>query len=236
MIALMQFLYACVSLVNLPYTIALGMVLLFWGIVILGALDLEMFDFDLGADADADVDVGGGGGDTGLINNLLRYFNFGEIPLTILVSILVLSMWACSMIFNRLTANDDLTLAGAFLVPNLVAGLFVAKLLASPFRGFFQYKGTPATSTNDLIGRTGTVVSLRVNSTIGQIDVKSEGAPHRLNVRTEGDEGLAQNQLARIVTYDAKEDMFVVTAAESEEAGANKSATTKPDENAVASG
>ena len=57
-----------VSGANLPFTIMLGLVILYWVGVILGALDIELFDFDLDLDGDADIDVdadagavGGGG-------------------------------------------------------------------------------------------------------------------------------------------------------------------------------
>ena len=52
-----EVLQAALAAVNLPYTVFLGLILLYWLTVIIGALDLDLFNIDL--DADADVDAPG---------------------------------------------------------------------------------------------------------------------------------------------------------------------------------
>ena len=44
---------------NLPLTVALGLVVLFWCISLLGVFDINVFNVDLDMDLDADVDSGG---------------------------------------------------------------------------------------------------------------------------------------------------------------------------------
>ena len=52
-----ELLQACVSLANLPYTILLGLVLLYWVSVIVGVFDLDSGTPDMDADADLDMDA-----------------------------------------------------------------------------------------------------------------------------------------------------------------------------------
>ena len=45
------------DMVNLPFTVLLLVVMLYWGCVIAGAMDLDFFDIDADAEVDMDADV-----------------------------------------------------------------------------------------------------------------------------------------------------------------------------------
>ena len=80
---------------NLPLTLSLGLVVLFWVFSLLGAIGVDALDVDIDADADAD---GGGLGD--LPAAMLRLVNAGSVPLTVVLSVLVLAMWMTSLCLN----------------------------------------------------------------------------------------------------------------------------------------
>ncbi len=92
---MVEFLELCFTSVNLPFTILLILVFIYWVFFIVGAVGLDSLDldfdaFDLDADVDVDVDAhldahGGGhaGHSSGMFVSMLRFFNVGDIPLMI---------------------------------------------------------------------------------------------------------------------------------------------------------
>ena len=53
-----EFVGEALALVNLPLTGLLGFVVIYWGLVCLGALDSDAFDLDLDLDANAEASGG----------------------------------------------------------------------------------------------------------------------------------------------------------------------------------
>ena len=138
---------------NLFYTILLGFVLLYFLSVFIGALDLDLFDFDLEADFDLDVEVDAdlelevdaemeGEIDTavspGFWISTLSFFNLGKVPFMIFFSLLVLSMWVIGLIANHHYAGVYSWFAPAFILPNFLVSLFIAKFLSEPFKKSFS--------------------------------------------------------------------------------------------------
>ena len=48
-----EFIGEAITLVNLPFTALFGFVVIYWGLVAIGALGSDVFDLDLDLDADA---------------------------------------------------------------------------------------------------------------------------------------------------------------------------------------
>ena len=104
-----EFFYEVLRPVNLPFTALLGMVVFYWLLVLLGALDFNSEpSIDLAHGHDLHVDGGTGGHDmdhgshfdghdVGGFKSLLQFLNFGNVPSMIVISIIVLSMWTISM-------------------------------------------------------------------------------------------------------------------------------------------
>ena len=91
-----EFLETSFSGTSMPASLFLSLVLVYWLFVILGALDLELFDFDL--DVDADVDLGSVL-NVGLVP--VRFLNLGRVPLMLWVSLFSLSWWGLSLVINH---------------------------------------------------------------------------------------------------------------------------------------
>src|SRR5689334_13025861 len=83
--------------INLPFTILLGIVVLYWILVAVGA-----FGLDFGADGDIDADAGAdiADADAGWFSHFLNFINVGEVPITIVLSFLTLSAWFLSIVVN----------------------------------------------------------------------------------------------------------------------------------------
>lgn len=194
---------------NLPFTILLGLVLVYWAGVILGALDLELFDFDLdlGGDADVDVDVGGVGGG-GMA--LLQFFHVGTVPLSILLSFFILSLWIISVVANYYLGNGSVLVVLLLLVPNLIASLFVTKLFTLPICALFRKLETESHELEVVVGKICTVKTSRVDPRTGQAEVETSGAPLLLSVRTRDGEVLERGDEAIILEHDKENSVYMV--------------------------
>ncbi len=198
-----------VSGANLPFTILLGLVLVYWVGVILGALDLELFDFDLdlGGDADVDADVGGVGGG-GMA--LLQFFHVGTVPLSILLSFFILSLWIISVVANYYLGNGSVLVVLLLLVPNLIASLFVTKLFTLPICALFRKLETESHELEVVVGKICTVKTSRVDPRTGQAEVETSGAPLLLSVRTRDGEVLERGDEAIILEHDKENSVYMV--------------------------
>ena len=217
-----EFLDMCVAGTNIAPTILLGVVLVYWLLVITGGLGLDFLDLDLDVDADidvdADMDVGDMPGDassilgTGVV--VLRFLNIGRVPLMFWVSAFTLSLWALTMFLdkpeNHATLGHDLLI----LLRNGVLAMGCAKLITQPLQGKFDPVEAP--SVRELIGQTCTVVTPTVTSETGQVRYATEAAPLLLNARTKG-EPLAKGDLAVIVEIDMSKAIYFVEKSEHED-------------------
>jgi hypothetical protein len=84
--------YECLRPVNLPFTVLLGAVALYWLLVVFGLADTDLLDAEGGVDAGLDVGAegggdsgGGGGGDAGggFFRPISSFLALGEVPTTV---------------------------------------------------------------------------------------------------------------------------------------------------------
>ena len=224
---------AAFSGINVAYTVLLILVLLYWCIVMLGIVDLNLFDvdldvgggagtdFDVGgvdvhADVDASIDVDGAAESVGGFS-WLAYFNMGEVPIMIYATIVVLVMWIVSVQTNHWLDSVQVPwiqshrgwVAAGLALPNFVFGMHVAKFLMLPVKRL-KREHTIVT-THD--GKLCLVRSLEVNNKYGQVEIPTDESPLLLNARTEGDEELHKGDAASIVRHVATdhENYYIVT-------------------------
>lgn len=202
-----ELLNASTAWVNVPYTFALILVLLYWLSLIIGLVDIESFDLDV--DGGGDVDAAGFG-------KLLGFFNIGEVPFMIWVSIAVLGMWITSVLTNDFLGNESLLIAAVILLPNLIVNSFVAKILTTPLRKFFRELESDALESVEVVGKLARVKSGSVDAQFGQAEVPWEGADLVINVRTRGDETLHRGDEVMVIEYLSDDDTYIVTGIETE--------------------
>ncbi len=202
---MIEFFYTTVSLVNLPFTIFLGLLLLYWIAVIIGAADLEFFDAEWMPDLDVE-DAGG------FMDSMLQLLGIGEIPIMVLISVMALSGWCFSILANYLFNSSQSLLIGAgLLIPNLFASLFITGSFARLVSKIFLGSGDKDEKEDQkIVFRVGIVTTGEVNSSFGQIQIQTKGAPITINARTSGDLVLNKGDKALVYEEDKDKGIYFV--------------------------
>jgi len=198
--------------VNLPATLLLILVLLYWLTVIAGVMDLSSLDIDVEL-PDVDVDAPDASGMAGF-EGLLEYFNIRYVPISIFVSLFAVSLWAVGMIANSIVnpLNSGLIGLGIF-AGNVVVSAHVAKFISLPFVPLFKSIRNQASSKKELVGSRVVVTSSKADASFGQAEIRAEGPPITLNVRTEGEE-ILKGAEAVILQEHPENDIYIITTLE----------------------
>ena len=232
----MDFLQLCLAPVVLPFTVFLIGVFGYWVLCIAGFVSTDLFDvdvdldldidadveldFDLDADVEMDLDVGSEVELEGDVDGLgmpswlqiLHFFNVGEVPVMILLSVLVFTGWSLALLLNAqwnptLRAGVGLLLT----IPNLLASPLITKLLTTPFASVFRQAKSGIAKPTKIVGRTVTVTTGQVTTSFGQAELnENHVVPITLNVRTREGEKLGKGDEALVIERDDANDTYVV--------------------------
>lgn len=200
---------------NLPFTILLGLVVVFWITTLLGAVSMDSLDIDI--DADADLDASGNDGDMsfgGMAAAMMRVVNAGYIPLTIVLSILILMMWISSILLNYyFNPAHSILMATLFVVAAFVLGVIATKAITQPLVPFMR-RLKEAEDAAPVIGEMGIVRSIQLDSQYGQVEVeRPDGAPALLNAKLGSDaEPVSRGTQVVIVSMDESTGVYLVRA------------------------
>ncbi len=206
--SMIQLWHASVHIINLPYTLLLGLVLLYWVSVMIGALDMDALDIDVSSDVD--IVLHG----AGFFDGFLEYFNIRKVPVSIVISFFALSLWLIGVLANHYLHNTQSRLLGLILFfPNVVASAYVAKFMTWPFVPLFREMRAHKSDNRDLIGTRVIVTSSKADASFGQAEIREEGAPITLSVRTDG-EVLERGAEAVILYVDPEKHVHVITKLE----------------------
>ncbi|RMG16367.1 MAG: DUF1449 family protein [Bacteroidetes bacterium] len=214
---------------HLPYTMLLLLILLYWMTVIIGALDLDFLnievdtpDMDLDADIDMDLDtevevdteveagqeVAAGGG--AWLLKTLAFFNIGKVPFMVFLSMFVLALWVSSVLNYHYWGHAFKDFFAWWFLPNVLIGLFAARLLTAPFKGTFATMNQEGRSKRELVGKTGEVVMRIGAGKIGRLEVFDGEEHYSLDVKAAGNKVIEKGQQAIIVEYNPQKDMYLV--------------------------
>jgi len=230
---------AFVAYPTVVFTALLGLALVYWVFVILGALDIDMFDADGifdGADAldgadgaldgvdgaldgadgalegaDALDAVEGADGATGLLHAL----NLRRAPITVTFSLIALF----GFIFSYLAMAYIAPLLGA-VVPTWVFGsgvLVGAFLLSLPLTSIATkplepiFKTVSAKGRRDYVGSVVRIRTGRVDDGFGQADLSDGGSHMVIPVRIDTST-LKRGDDALIIDYDSEREAYIVEA------------------------
>ena len=208
-----ELLQAAIAPPNLVATGLLVFALLYWLTVIVGLLDMKTVDLSLDDHGHFHYDGHGphDGVGTSWLNGALAFFNLGRIPLMVFLSFVFLPLWVGSILANYYTGNTSWLLGLAFLLPLLIASLFVAKLLTLPFVKLFTAMEKDHDAGAVVIGKVCTVLLPATASQLGQASVPADGAPLVLNVRSTGTP-LAKGETALVIAFDAVRRCYLIEA------------------------
>ncbi len=204
---MLELLAESIAFYNLPLTVLLGLVILYWVVSAIGVLDLE-FDFDL--DGDFSVEAGSA---LGALGGLLRFANADRVPTMIVATVFVLFLWgfgmALNLIFNQ---TGSYLLAGLLFLPNFIASLICTKLVTLPLKGLFTKFRLEGEVQEPIVGRSGIVKSAQVDEIYGQVEVLTASSPLLLNARVTSGSGLslAKGTQVLIFDHDSEREIFLV--------------------------
>jgi hypothetical protein len=231
---LTEFLNAILAFPTVLFTIPLGVVVVYWLFVLLGALDINLLgDADLDGHGHTDLHLDGHGhvdghldaqghadghghdghdhgdadGYEGGVAGLIQTLGLGGVPVTLMLSLLILTAWVFSIGGNELLGRDapdwQATLAA---LGSLGLAVPVTGLLIRPLRRFYRTIAAP--QHRDLLGKICTVTTLRVDERYGQAEVEDGGAGLIVQVRSTDPGRL--NRGDRAVIFDYRDEVFHV--------------------------
>jgi hypothetical protein len=188
------------------YSALLAVVIVYWVVVMLGVLGIDVFEGD-------DGEIGPAG--------FLAGLGLGGIPVSVVVSLLIAFGWfatfAGTVLFDALGATGPARVVGGagVLVAATVAAYPVTYLVVLPLRRLFP-DIAPA-SRADFVGSYCTVRTSTVDGNHGQAEVTApDGSSAIIQVRQTGDEHLRAGSTALIFDYDSAGEFFWITAATTE--------------------
>ena len=154
-----DFLHALTSWGVLPFSILLIAAFLYWLLVMLGALDLDLLHLD----HDHDAAQGDHGHHPGFFSGFLEFLSIGKVPVTIIVSFLVVSGWLVAMASELclpLWWPLDLVLAVALAIP-------LTGFACRPLRALFHALDGGIKTGIHLLGREGRITSATCDERFG---------------------------------------------------------------------
>lgn len=197
---------------NLPLTLLLGVMVLFWIVNLVGGLGTDLLDGDL--DADVDGDIGAHFGIGGVMATFLKSVNAGTIPLTIGLSILILMMWMAAILLNYyFNPGHSTSVAVGFAFVALLLGLVATKAVTQPLVPFMR-RLKAAEDAPPVVGEVGVVRSIQLDAEYGQVEViRTDGAPAILNARLDDDCGpLPRGSRVIIFGMDEKTGVYLASS------------------------
>lgn len=207
----MEFFNEITSAANLVPTILVGLVLLYWIMIIVGfigmdAIDLDV-DADVGLDGDMDFEVGG----PGVFASMTHFLHMQDVPVVIVGSFFIIFWWIITVSVNHVINPDQGVLVSvAILLPCLVTSLLLTKLAVMPFaKGLKNYDEFEDARTR-LIGSITTVTTSEVTSQSGQVELATDGPEITMNARTLAGVKLNKGDCAKIIAYDQNTDIYTV--------------------------
>ncbi len=134
---------------------------------------------DVGHDVGGHVDGHVDGVEPGIGHSVLHFFYIGEVPTMLLVSVMVLSLWAFSMLGNHyLNPEGSVAMAVAIFFGNFAISTLVLKFVALPLRTFYFILNKDYNAPGDVVGKVCRVVTTHVTrEKMGQAEVPTKGAP-----------------------------------------------------------
>ena len=166
-------------------------------------------DHETELEGEANLHGSQGGGFGGALSAL----GIGRVPLMLVMMSFLGSFGAVGLI-----ANSLISLGGAYPAWCFLAMLIGSVVVALPLTGGlsrtfarFASRSTTAITTEQLVGRVGTVVTPNVSTTYGRVVVRdAHGSLHTVYAVVEADAPLPERSEVALVRYDPAQRRFVV--------------------------
>lgn len=195
----------------LPATLLLGIVLLYWLLVTVGALGTDLIELDLGLDTDGIDAV-----PAGVWPAVLNFLHLAEVPVTVVGSVFALLWWTTTMLGHQWLgaelgpAKGVLLLAGC-AAASLIATSFAIRPLVPLFRSLNR-EDVARLKPGDLAR----VSTSEVTDSSGEVTIERSGPPIVLSARCRGAR-IPRDELVRLVEYQPETSTWLVLLAKKPE-------------------
>ncbi|MCP4486542.1 MAG: DUF1449 family protein [Gammaproteobacteria bacterium] len=207
-----EFLVNISSFPTVIYTTALVVVVGYWLLSFTGTFDLDAFDIEI--DLDVDTEVGQIGGVAGLLTTL----GLTGVPITIVISLLVLNAWIVCY-FGSMAVSS---LAEFASLINVVVGVGVATVsfavsilvsanMIKPLKGLFK-KVNQAPKSKSLLGSICRIRSSRVDHEFGEAECQHDGASLIIKVRATGEQTFVTGETVVLIEHNPDQDFFNIVS------------------------
>jgi hypothetical protein len=213
-------------LINFPFTLLVILVAIYWSLVALGAVSgpTPDADLDVGGDAHIDHDVdldtmhhnveghhSAHGSESGAWwHGALKFVNLGDVPAMVVISVLIVSLWAFGIVANAYWTGGSALLAALFLALNFVVSAVVTRYVTLPLKPLFRMLNKQYDESVQIVGQACRIITSEATPDFGQAEVTTAGAPILIHVRTLNDAVLARGDLAVVVREDGDRRIFFV--------------------------
>jgi len=184
---------ASLSPINMPFTLLLIIVFIYWILVILGAMDLELEFLP--------------------VQGIMHFLNIGEVPFMVVFSIMCLLMWIFSIVSNYyVNPSYSRLMAAGLLIPNIGLSVCMSWLGLQPLKRLFQRFYSDNQESQPIMFRVGKISTQQATPSFGQMMIDSDGPPICINVRTINDTVLYKGDLAIVFDEDKTKGVYFVEA------------------------
>ncbi len=206
------FLNNIISFPVVVYTFLLVVIICYWLLALLGAVDIDMFDLDLDIDTglETDMDAEGLSGVTGF---MLKWGLTG-VPVTVVISILVASAWlvcyaVVSLVFPLLPWDTLRGVMGlALLLISFALAIPITAQFIKPIKQVFV--SHTAANKASFIGSECLVKTGSVTETFGQAEYEDGGAGMLFDIRAATADGIKKGDLVVLKKYDEESGSYWV--------------------------
>jgi hypothetical protein len=193
---------------NIIPTVLLILIVLYWIVNIIGALDLDFLDFDLDTDLE-------GGTDSGPFYSLLAFLKVGELPFMFVFSILILNFWIIAMLMYYLPITPGGVVNTALLIPIFILSTVITKLEFLPLKIMLTNSSVEDHRNNSVLEQLCTLKCEVKDGRLGQAEIERDGASVVINVKSEY-EGVSfcKDEVAFVIRKDTDKDIYYIVKSE----------------------
>lgn len=231
-----EFFSIILSVPTVVFTVLLLVIVLYWLMVIVGAIGVDILNVGEAAGAKIEGMVSGAvegkiegvldgavegkvEGMTGRLEavsgggGFLAVLGFGKVPATVVISSLALWSWALCVLGVRFAGGLGVPALALDLAVPVLAVFLSGMITGVVVRGIGRFIGKHEPLRRaDLVGKLCTITTGRVDAGFGQALISEHGVDLTVDVRCDPPNALRRQSKAVIVGYDAEHHFFTVEA------------------------
>lgn len=196
------------------YTTLLIVVLGYWLIALLGNFDFDAFDVGV----DIDLELEGDGSEAGKMTGLLSTLGLTGVPITIVLTFLVLNAWFISYFvsffipeFPSLISLLKTLIDVGIAIGSFMFSIIITNIMIRPLKNIFK-KLNQEPISKSLLGTSCRIRSSRADSSFGEAECLHEGASLIIKVRATGNNKFSTGDKVVAIEHNKDNDTFTIVS------------------------